>query len=449
MVLAQRLADRISALQAHAPAPPERVQRLALFGLQSGVALMAFVSLHPYFLWVHQKPAYAAASLLLFASAIGCFGLLRFTRERLLFSLAMVLFLVYLSLLPKVHGGVTRWFFLIPFAIALLHMRRVDLQAAFDKFYWLFALSLLPGMLVWVWLVLGLQLQVEWVFPPGDIVQREPTPYFMVPGVVFLPANAMLLPNGGTIFRLCAVYDEPGTVGTIAALCLAATRFRLDWRGAIAFMAGLMAFSIAYAVLMVVGMIAAAALSRRYSLILFASISALAGLVPAVGLDLKVDNPRRSTSVKMKLTPNHPYYQEDKRHDFRERVELFEHAQIRQTQALDNRALPSMRRLFSEYLNSGPTVLVFGIASNASNVHAGDSSSWLQILINYGAVGFVWLFLLFAAPIAWLWRTGRLSAGAAVFCLVFLLSFYQRPVIWLPAQMLIYVAALFGRESRR
>jgi len=436
--------DGLRTWQERVPAPPAIAQRWCMLGLQGGIAMMGIVSLHPYFLWGYQKPLYAGATLMIAACAAGCLRKLVVTRERILLSAAAALFLLYLSVLPKVHGGVTRWFFLIPFTVALVHLSREDLSAAFDKFQVLFAASLLPGMIVWVWLVLGLPLQVEWIFPPSDLVQREQTPYFMFPGVVFLPANAMLLPNGGTMFRLCAVYDEPGTVGTIAALCLAATRFRLsDLRGAICFLAGVMSFSIAFAALVFVGLAATAVISRRFSLLLFAVIGALPGLASATGLELKVDNPRRSTSLKMKLTPSHPYFQEEKRVDFRERVELFEHARIRQTHALDNRALPSMQRLFGEYLRAGPGTLLFGIASNASSVHAGDSASWRQILINYGAVGFAWLFVIFAAPVAWLWHTRQLKAAAALFCLLFLMSFYQRPVIWLPAQILIYFAGLF------
>lgn len=51
--------------------------------------------------------------------------------------------------------------------------------------------------------------------------------------------------------------------------------------------------------------------------------------------------------------------------------------------------------------------------------------AWLQIPVDYGIVGFVWLFLLFA-----------------VFFLLFLVSFYQRPVIWLPVPLLHYLAGL-------
>jgi hypothetical protein len=42
----------------------------------------------------------------------------------------------------------------------------------------------------------------------------------------------------------------------------------------------------------------------------------------------------------------------------------------------------------------------------------------------------------------WLWRRQQLDFLAAMFCLLFLMSFYQRPVIWLPVPLLIYLAGL-------
>src|SRR6185436_12521816 len=220
------------------------------------------------------------ATLIVIASCAGCFPALTFSRERVLLSIGFALFLIYLSLLPKVHGGTTRWFLLIPFTLALLHLSRADLQQAVAKFQWLFALSLLPGMAAWLWLAAGLPMTFEWIYPPSEIVQRGPTPYFMAPGLVFLPENGMLLPNGGTIFRLCAVYDEPGTVGTIAALTLAATRYRFDWKGTVCFVAGLMSLSIAFAVLTVIGLGATALAQRRFALLAAALASALVAAVP-------------------------------------------------------------------------------------------------------------------------------------------------------------------------
>ena len=79
-----------------------------MMGLQAGIALMALVSLHPYLLRSQQKPAYAIATFIVVTSCAGCFPALVFTRERMLFSIAFSLFLIYLSVLPKVHGGVRR-----------------------------------------------------------------------------------------------------------------------------------------------------------------------------------------------------------------------------------------------------------------------------------------------------------------------------------------------------
>src|SRR5688572_27209995 len=187
--MATSMADlvvRIRRLQEKVPIPSAGVQHWSMIGLQSGIALMALVSMNPYFIWGHQKPAYALATLVAMVSCAGCFRALVFSRERILLSLAASLFLIYLSFLPKVDGGVTRWLFLIPFTLAILHLSQEDLQAAFNKFHWLFTVSLLPGMAAWLWLAAGLPLTFEWIYPPSEIVQRGPTPYFMLPGVVFL-----------------------------------------------------------------------------------------------------------------------------------------------------------------------------------------------------------------------------------------------------------------------
>ena len=48
-----------------------------------------------------------------------------------------------------------------------------------------------------------------------------------------------------------------------------------------------------------------------------------------------------------------------------------------------------------------------------------------------------------------LWREGRLDVPAMIFCALFLMSFYQRPIIWLPAQLLIYFAGLTFRRNHR
>lgn len=423
----QQLADAI-------PAPSADTQINALSVLCWGVAAMAFVSLNPYFMWGYQKTYYAVASLLLIVSFSFCWRLLSFSNQRIVLMLGFSLFLAYLSFLPKIEGGVTRWFLLIPLTVVLLALRRETLTKAFGIFYWIFAISLIPGMILWIWVAAGLPVEFTWMTPPSDIIQRGVIDYFAVPGAIVLPSNAKLLPNGGTLFRLCGIYDEPGTVGTIAALFLAATRYRLrDIRGTITFVAGLMSFSVAFAILTTIGLIAIAILQSRARLIAAAAISAVFGstILGWIPDDTTAGGPTPRISVSGESSVDLAKYGLD------------QGTRLRFSSVFDNRAHPKMRSLLDEYVQSSFSTLLFGIASNASNVRSAGSSVWYMVLTNYGLVGFVWLFILFFLPLLTMWRTKSMAISTAIFCMIFLLSFYQRPIIWMPAQLLLYFAGIW------
>lgn len=372
--------------------------------------------------------------------------MLSFSKPRIGLILGFSLFLVYLSLLPKISGGYTRWFLLIPFTASLLALRRAELEKAFGIFYWLFSLSLIPGMILWIWTVAGLPVEFTWTTPPREIVQRGVIEYFMVPGAIVLPSNAQMLPHGGIIFRLCGIYDEPGTVGTIAAFMLAAYRFRLlDPRSIIVFIAGLMSFSIAFAILTTIGITATAIIHRRWKMLAAAFLVAVmggvvSGLIPLrYTVDVQpritvIDNQDGDAVLEKRSGDGLGYYG------------LHEETRLRFSTVFDNRAQPKMRELLNSYLKSSVATLMFGIASDASNKTDG-SSVWYMIFTNYGFIGFAWLFFLFLAPIVMLWRTAGFVPMAFIFCALFLMSFYQRPVIWMPAQLLIYIAGIFCHQQ--
>ena len=309
------------------------------------LALMAFVSLNPYFMWGYQKLYYAVASSLLVVSFIGCYRLLSPSRIQLVLCAAFSLFLIYLSLLPKVEGTPTRWFFLIPYAVALLALSQENLRKTFDKFYWIFALSLIPGMLIWIWLVAGLPIELNHLTPP------------------------------------------PG--------------------------------------------------SERGSAVIFSG--ATFKHVPATASNLTIIVPPSdsapSKDTRTRSTP--------------ERFNLDYSSRLRPRWVFDNRAEPAMRQLFEKYASSSPRTILFGISSNASMIYGSESAVWYSILTDYGLVGFIWLFLLYSVPVVLLWRAGRLDMSVVVFCTLYLMSFYQRPVIWLPAQMLIYFAGIYWLTTTR
>jgi hypothetical protein len=423
-----------------------RTQEYVHAALCWGIAAMAFVSLNPYFMWEHQKLYYALASLLLVASLPLSWPLLSFSSQRMALMLGFSLFLVYLSLLSKMDGGVTRWFLLIPFAISLLAVRREALERSFGIFYWAFALSLIPGILLWIWTVAGLPVKFHWMTPPSDSIQRGIIDYFTIPGAVVLPSNARLLPHGGVIFRLCGVYDEPGTLGTIAALCLAATRFRLrDPRSAIVFTAGLMSFSVAFAIIVTIGFLAVCVTEKKWTLLPAAVVTAFLGALVTglISLNYKVSNTAnimvvdpRSVDVESHANASTNLAQ----------FGLDNETRLRFSSVFDNRAQPKMRELFRTYLQSPPKTILLGIASDAS-IRTDGSSVWFMVLTNYGAIGFLWLFLLFSAPLVLLWREDGLGIPVVIFCLLYLMSFYQRPIVWLPAQLLIYFAGILCFRS--
>jgi hypothetical protein len=264
---------------------------------------------------------------------------------------------------------------------------------------------------------------------------------------VFLPYNGMLLPNGGTIFRLCGIHDEPGTVGTISALCLAASRFRIsNFRGAVCLVAGLMSLSIAFAVIAAIGFVATAVSSKRLGLLVPAVIATLVGCVPLLGLQFDIKDIQRRTTISIVLPPTQISSAAATTPGRGQPFGLWDGVRLRQSPTFNNRIESNMHALLKQYLESGAATLAFGIASNASNVHAGHSAHWTQVLTNYGAVGFAWLFVLFAAPLVLIWRRGHWTDATFIFVLLFLMSFYQRPVIWLPAQMLLYFAGLYYRD---
>ena len=116
---------------------------------------------------------------------------------------------------------------------------------------------------------------------------------------------------------------------------------------------------------------------------------------------------------------------------------------LRYSLNFDDRVRPEMRELFAKYTSSSAMTLLFGLGSDASIIFGAGSAIWISVLTNYGIVGFVWLFILYFTPLVYLLRSGRLDKHVVLFCTLYLMSFYQRPVIWLPAQLLIYLAGIY------
>jgi len=288
------------------------------------------------------------------------------------------------------------------------------------------------------------------------------------PWALFTESNAVLLPWGGVLFRLSGIYDEPGTVGTNAALLLIALRFRWsDWRVATLYVAGLLTFSLAFAALAVLGLLGNVILRRR-PVMLVAILPIIAGASLALGwLHLSTPSGTRSQIVVAQPVAKSAAVQSPQVQPSASSTQVQPSTApprdfapsgpgLRQTKFVDNRSLAPMNKLFHDYLHSGPKTILLGIASDASVVRGGGSEVWTRVLTDHGILGFCLLFggvgLLALAA----WR----RSGYAMTCLLFLglyaINIYQRPVVWLPYAILLLIcgpvaasALERGSDSRR
>jgi hypothetical protein len=387
------------------------------------LAVAGWVSLLPYLVW-GQPRALMFGALAACAVAAVVFIAEPRTWDRIEIAGVALLaaFLILITLQIKLDGGHLKWVFVLPTLLALALLSTRQRSECLNAFINIFALSLIPGILVALYVAAGFPISFSTLVAP-DGVRR-----LVFPGLLFIEPNRIELPWHGVLFRLCGMYDEPGMVGTIGALLLATLRFRVrEWRALILYVAGLLSFSLAFALLAVIGILTRAFLLRRLWWML-AAVPILAAVALALGLlnvsikGYSVSNITLSQSVGLV-----------------NKVTTTSRNMLRHQTA--NRSTAQMDKLIEEYFDSDISTLLFGIASDASVVRGAKAQIWMRILTDHGIVG---LLLLGGGVglIAWsaIRRTHALP-WTLLFMALYAFSFYQRPVIWMPYTLLILFCA--------
>jgi len=389
----------------------------------------AWVSLHPYFFWTTR-----ALDLLLAAVAFAVAGVLalimglrpRSNGIEPWGAALLSLFLILISVMPRMDGGHAKWFALLPVIWAFAIFSDELRVRCYLIFVSLFALSVLPGIGVWIWTAVGFPVTFTAMIPANPAMSAAGGGGALnLPGVIFNQENAIVLPTGGVMFRLCGMFDEPGTVGTIAALSLAGCRYRIgSWRNAILYTAGVMSFSLAFIALAAVGLIGRAILTKKFSPLL--------ALIPiALGLSLSLGwiplghvtgtVSRVSVDQRGAIATNE-----------QPKAIVASGQELRKLGIINDRALPPMQELVKEYVHGDIKTLLFGLASDASVVRGGVSQVWSRILTDSGAIGFALLFAGTLCIFGSAWSRSAYSVWGILFAALYLASVYQRPVIWLP-----------------
>ena len=406
------------------------------------VALMAWLTLQPYFVW--QFPRTALICSVITAATAAC--LIVWPARRQWDRLEVIgvgllgAFVLWITLEKTVDGGHIKWVFVLPTLAACALMNDIQRRSTMGWFATIFAVTLIPGIVYWVLAALGVGVSFDVIPTRNGAMAAASYKLLIANGAVFVESNRLTTEWGGTIFRLCGPFDEPGTVGTIAGLMIAAFGFRLsDWRVATAFVAGLFSFSLAFAVLATVGLLASSVVTRRAALLaLFPPIILSAYL--SLGWTLPQHNAaqaatRTQSAITVQVNGETKPLAQDA-------------TELRQTGAIDNRITPGMRGLIQEYFRANWRTVAFGFASDASVKRDETSQTWMRILTDHGLFGFVLLFGGCAAIAISALRCSVAPYQTAIFFLLFAMSAYQRPVVWMPYALVVLLCGAHLISSR-
>lgn len=342
-----------------------------------------------------------------------------FFRGELLCSLCLFLLAVYMCLLKRIDtaASVKDMFSLLLRYVSILLFMLLPWNVqkhALVVFSSIFAISLVPSLLYWVLSQLGIQLPFTELESKAASKTAAGVYYEMYPGALITKSR-----QGFLYYRLCGVYDEPGVVGTIGALLLAADgyRFKKSWRNGVLLLAGVLTASLAF-----------------YAIcsIYFICWAIKKNAVKAVGLMF-------SLLVLFMIFMSVDFTNPNLLH-FQHRLRVVDG----KVQG-DNRTTGGFDESYEEFWEDDMLIQLFGNGAGAanSNENMAGGASYKIVIYDYGIVGLAailaWIILtvLYLYGGAQCWRTAALS-------LVFLASIYQRPDVFNMSYMIVLLGGSAG-----
>lgn len=222
------------------------------------LALMSFLFLSPYFLWTTyplSDPFLLFYKLIqIMVVAIGLYYFIFYSKpgkNDVIF--AVFILLIYFGLNLRIYksgihldaGTVIKGIILS----YLFLLNAKEKRMAFDIFKWIFAVSLIPAILIFTADLLRAEIPYT-ILQPVEIEKVNKDMWFrQYPLAVVIDASYYK----GNIRRLCGMFNEPGVVGTLSALLLCADQFRLKHKliNKIVLLGGIFSFSLAFFLLSV------------------------------------------------------------------------------------------------------------------------------------------------------------------------------------------------------
>lgn len=386
--------------------PPRKTERHLAFL----VAITAFSSLNPYYLWGNTQAALAVALALSLLVLPLCPP-----RQNLL-NISLALGVATLSFLYSQLNGSSPLgsLFISIFCLIIALGKRNTTLVALAYFNLILAIAFAPGILLWIThhLFADNTFLTQGIIPRGNI----PNPVKIAAGIDYAHYPGSIVSSymlQDTMYRFHGPFDEPGVVGTVSALALAAQRFSLRRHSnKIIFIAGLVSFSLAFYLMAFVYLLLRYHRNIPIVLSLFASAFVL--------FYASIHNDLISTKIADRV------------------LALTDPSTFGKS-----RASEEFDTAFDEWSRSSLSVIAFG----SNRADETGSSTWKLIPFRSGLLGSFILIAIFLLLAMIRLHPPVVTPHILAFLLVFSLSVYQRPDILAPTFLLIFSAALIPNAS--
>lgn len=361
------------------------------------VAFLCIFSLNPFFIWGWAREFQVAlifALIILYKPTVLCYK-----------DFFLGIFVSILALYFYIANNAS-WLGSIYYAVSLFILMQLsdkEMRESFYLFKRLFALTLVPAIILW-----GLHHASSdfSLFSMGYVDES------LMPDPAKLENNQLYVRYPFSIvldymleepyYRLFGPYDEPGVVGTAAALLLAADRFKIrSYSSLIIIVGGILSFSLAFYALSAMYIVFLSFKNYRYLIALIVAV------IMVVGVASESEYIRMLTIDRVAMSESGGF-------------------------SGDNRSSEDLNKAFDVWMSSPPSSFLLGI----DWVDESGSSSWKQIPIRVGVFG-VMVFILILSAI-FLRYASFFSWPVLAFILVFIASLYQRTGVLVPAYIVIF-----------
>lgn len=363
-------------------------------------AIFAFLIMNPYFNW--NTGLFNILSF--FILLIGIFtmlvtNLLKINRNFLILNVFFSLLFFYYNNKGIVgingYGEGLFWMNLIAINIYIILDNKTK-RKIFKYFIYIFGISLIPAIIYHTLIFIGVNVPWESFYSNNNLKINEGGYYMKFPGAISYMVHSFSLSN----FRLCGMFYEPGYTGTIIALILTINKF--DFKktiNKIFLIAGILTFSLAFYVIILISIICyflidirkiKNALKKYYGYIIL-GIAILMSIWPIV---------YKKIVSRLVVTNGH---------------------------ISGNNRMSDEFKIYWDMFNSNNLgTKIFGLGNEAHYLTNTDVLSWKILIYDRGYFMILLMIILFVLIMI----IGKLNKYKFIFITVFIISLYQRPLIF-------------------